>query len=452
MALTDNLVSYWKLDESSGNASDSVGSRTLTNVNTITYSAGKINNGANFVTSSSQYFTFTPIGLSNTSFSIAGWFKIGTNQEGMIYSEGISGSANPFISIGRAGGTGSDWELVARDGSSVGLVSQFTAEVTRNVWHHFVWTMTTTQSKLYSDGVLIRTDSFTANSFTANVGRIGDRKRINEENYFGGSLDEIGVWTRVLSADEVSQLFNSGRANAYSFTATPSLYGGVSYWKFDESSGDAYDSVSSNTLVNTGTATFASAKINNGLTLNGTNQHLRTASTVLASGTAVSVSVWLKNGSASQGIDVTVFSCQNDNSGGFFVAKSTSGSGNEYSLVYSNGTAYQGFGTGTFAISTSNWEHYVFIINGNARYVYRNGVQIVSDTLSGNISLTTASRLTLGNYPLISADRWWNGRQDEFGIWSRALSSTEVTALYNLGNGLQYPFTATSTGNFFLII
>ena len=57
MALTDNLVSYWKLDESSGNAADSVGSNTLTNTNTVTYSAGKINNGADFERDSAQYFS-----------------------------------------------------------------------------------------------------------------------------------------------------------------------------------------------------------------------------------------------------------------------------------------------------------------------------------------------------------------------------------------------------------
>jgi hypothetical protein len=43
MALTDNLVAYYKLDESSGNAADIVNSITLTNTST-TYGTGKINN------------------------------------------------------------------------------------------------------------------------------------------------------------------------------------------------------------------------------------------------------------------------------------------------------------------------------------------------------------------------------------------------------------------------
>jgi hypothetical protein len=33
---------------------------------------------------------------------------------------------------------------------------------------------------------------------------------------------------------------------------------------------------------------------------------------------------------------------------------------------------------------------------------------------------------------------------DEIGIWNRALSSTEVSALYNSGNWFSYPFSTTS--------
>jgi hypothetical protein len=33
--------------------------------------------------------------------------------------------------------------------------------------------------------------------------------------------------------------------------------------------------------------------------------------------------------------------------------------------------------------------------------------------------------------------------QDETGVWSRKLSSTEINQLYNGGAGLQYPFGST---------
>jgi hypothetical protein len=43
MALTDNLLAYYKLDESSGNAFDSFAGKTLTNNNTVGFAAALIN-------------------------------------------------------------------------------------------------------------------------------------------------------------------------------------------------------------------------------------------------------------------------------------------------------------------------------------------------------------------------------------------------------------------------
>lgn len=44
MALSDGLVAAYNLDESSGDAVDSVGGYNMTNNGTCTYSAGLINN------------------------------------------------------------------------------------------------------------------------------------------------------------------------------------------------------------------------------------------------------------------------------------------------------------------------------------------------------------------------------------------------------------------------
>src|SRR3989344_3474903 len=74
-------TSYWKYDESSGVASDSTGSNTLTNNNTITYSAGKTNNASNLVAANSQWFSIANGTWSNldptTSFSLSFWLKVG---------------------------------------------------------------------------------------------------------------------------------------------------------------------------------------------------------------------------------------------------------------------------------------------------------------------------------------------------------------------------------------
>ncbi|MBX4188352.1 MAG: LamG domain-containing protein, partial [Candidatus Doudnabacteria bacterium] len=75
--LTDNIVRYWKLDEPNGNASDSVGSLTLTNNNSTAYASARINNGADIERGSNNFLdTQTDIqGSTLTAYSISLWFK-----------------------------------------------------------------------------------------------------------------------------------------------------------------------------------------------------------------------------------------------------------------------------------------------------------------------------------------------------------------------------------------
>lgn len=76
--LSNGLVGYWKLDESSGNASDSSGnSATLTNTGSTAFATGKFGNGADLESGSSNYFSATdtaPLSVTG-DMTISGWIK-----------------------------------------------------------------------------------------------------------------------------------------------------------------------------------------------------------------------------------------------------------------------------------------------------------------------------------------------------------------------------------------
>jgi hypothetical protein len=75
MALTDNLISFWKLDETSGNAIDAHGSNTLTAVASPGTAAGKIETARTF-NGSSQYFSVASnasVQVGDEDFYVAGW-------------------------------------------------------------------------------------------------------------------------------------------------------------------------------------------------------------------------------------------------------------------------------------------------------------------------------------------------------------------------------------------
>src|SRR4051812_13880833 len=79
-ALYNSLISFWKFDEASGNALDSKGATTLTDVNTVTSAAGLVYPTARlFTAASTEYFTAADapaISTGNITFWIAGWVMV----------------------------------------------------------------------------------------------------------------------------------------------------------------------------------------------------------------------------------------------------------------------------------------------------------------------------------------------------------------------------------------
>ena len=230
MALTDNLVSYWKADESSGNMADSVGSNTLTNVGTCTFATGKINNGV-VTTRNSKYMENTSsTGLNPTgAFSInfwANWSALDTsNWNGMLskldntsraWGTGIlnagSGNYTVQLDLGTSGGS-----------SNTHSVS---TPVTTNTWYMwtFVYDDSSTLVKIYKNATEIYTTSSAQSSVqagTANV-RLGWRNNPSSVDGSTATFDEIGFWNRAISSTEVTSLFNGGLGLQYPFTTSSS--------------------------------------------------------------------------------------------------------------------------------------------------------------------------------------------------------------------------------------
>ena len=216
--LAANLVSYWKLDETSGNASDATGNGcTLTNNNgTTPYSAGIINNGAApNISGTGQY-------LNNLNFSnavkgvpmtVSGWMNVASGGSQMI---GIRApdSDNTQAWIAWAPGN----YVNARYGKASAMIT--TNLPTAGAWHFFALTDNGTAVTLYIDGVSQATANYsgyfsgTNRPFT--IGNGGDK---DPTSYYAGKVDEVGVWSRALSAAEVIQLYNAGKGLAYPFPA-----------------------------------------------------------------------------------------------------------------------------------------------------------------------------------------------------------------------------------------
>lgn len=234
MALSDNLVSYYKLDESSGNASDSVGSNTLTNVGTATYSSAKINNGID-LNGSSQYLNGgNVLNLTTGAWTFSAWIKV-TTTGSFEFVGGKSESAGTSDWYMRVT-NGNKAEIQFRNGASsnqvVGAVT-----VADNTWHHVVGLRNGTNVLLYVDGSA--DGSATDNNYNCSNSldfHLGADSAGALNFKFNGQIDEVGIWNRALSGTEITELYNAGAGKQYPFgTAYSMAYalGTYTYTGFD---------------------------------------------------------------------------------------------------------------------------------------------------------------------------------------------------------------------------
>ena len=84
--------------------------------------------------------------------------------------------------------------------------------------------------------------------------------------------------------------------------------------------------------------------------------------------------------------------------------------------------------------------------DGSTKTIYLNGSSVAS-TLnnSGNVHYDGSGTHFIGSSK--GSEEFWNGKIDDVAIWQRTLSSSEVSNLYNSGNGAIVTNSANSLTN-----
>lgn len=226
----------------------------------------------------------------------------------------------------------------------------------------------------------------------------------------------------------------------------------VAYRKFDESSGDASDATGRwNTATNVLTATYVTGKINNGISLNWTNQYFWAADDAdFDFGTwAVSISFRCYQDSLSN-YRYLINQRNNDSSTWAQFAIFTepwAATWDRLAFFIYNGSAGQQVSATNSSHTSWSWIHYVFTrsADGTEMKIYKNGA--LNNTAS---NLTARNADNNGKFTIGQNIGQWsprNGDIDEVWVWKTTLTADDVTSLYNWGNGLQYPFSSIKTIN-----
>jgi hypothetical protein len=236
----------------------------------------------------------------------------------------------------------------------------------------------------------------------------------------------------------------------------------VAFYKFNDGSGNASDATGNgHTLTNNNGVAYSSTNPGGQLThaasFSKSSSQFFSIAAASASAfalTSFTFAAWINVSSNASSEFRGLISKITTNTSGYAFGWGNSGGGTGYGRAL----AQSGNDTGgvpdvlqSFSIGTWYFVVCTYSSNGSGSGTgatmtfYTNGSAAGSDTSQINIAADTGAALNIGydQYPG-AGNTYWNGYMAGVGIWSRALSSAEVSELYNGGSPLAYPFS-TST-------
>ena len=221
---SDGLIAYWKMD---GDSIDAFSTHDGADTE-ITYSSGNgiINNGAGFSSALSSCITIadSPALKPTGNFTINAWVKVPIGKAALIfqtYSQDpnvagirVAFASNSVVTLGHNIGPGGTQGIYYIEPSG--------SYNNDGEWHMITAVYDGTHVYTYIDGSSTPDASVAWSNNPAysspNYVRIGCISFSGTvENFGDGSEDELGFWSRVLLASEISQLYNSGAGLPYPF-------------------------------------------------------------------------------------------------------------------------------------------------------------------------------------------------------------------------------------------
>jgi hypothetical protein len=220
---TNGLVGWWPFN---GNANDESGNNNNGTVNGASLTTDRFgnNNRAYDFNGSSDITIPHNNALNfqiNNKISVSIWVKTNTNQlYRSVMVQKISGVGNTQSGYDIAldnGGVISQRvsaSLSLKNGSSGswGYASDSTANFITNSWHNLIFVYDQNIGKCYVDGVLKNTIVGQSGVIGNNTNSLLFGSTINQgltSKKFIGQLDDIGIWNRALTQQEITDLYNA---------------------------------------------------------------------------------------------------------------------------------------------------------------------------------------------------------------------------------------------------
>ena len=377
-ALSNGLTGYWKMDESSwtgdcstDSALDSSGNSlhgdACPNASAPSPGAGKFGNGGNF-DGTNDYISI-PDGSSvepSGDMTLSAWVKFdtlpgaGVDDKIVFKYEAIS----PFVGY-EITYNGDGYFYLARENAAQDYEFAFyTITAATNTWYHIVGTKRADKVHLFVNSVYNESESGSSSGLLYNTSGVLAIGSTSTGNYLDGTIDEVRLYNRSLSNNEIAQLYNWAP-------------GPVGYWKMDEgsyngTSGEVKDSSgggNNGTFAGTFTNASSAGKYGKAANFNGTNNSVAVTSTANFPTTDMTFETWVNVGQTAT--EQYFISIDDGVNGQTWLGLNAGGTVS----FAPTGNNLGGNLNSTSTVTAQLWTHIVGVRNNNNMSVYINGVK-----------------------------------------------------------------------------
>ncbi|MCP4493119.1 MAG: LamG domain-containing protein [Gammaproteobacteria bacterium] len=405
----NDYIAEWKLDS---DGSDTTGNHDATPVGSPTYVTGFVDNACS-LNGTNQYYTITNhADLRPTNVTVCAWVKTVEDNVYIFQSSRAGNITTAGFTLVVAGG-----EVRFMLGSDTGIVNDVdrvvvysTSTVADGEWHHVAGTWDGSDSKVYVDGVLEATKSYTgALAYNATnyvqIGRYWDGTV--DTAYFNGNIDGVKVFGYAASADQVADL---------SRIAVDSTY-----------------SKHQGTIYNNPISTLDNGVIGQAITFDGLDDYIALPDDADLRPTTLTISAWVKTNDLSsiQGI----FSNweTNPNNAGFLFGLNSSGKV-RFMVAKNTGTSPSDYdqAVATTTLTIDTYAHVVGTYDGTDIKIYVNGVLEDTVTFAAGLVYDSPSVVQIGSREdtTFGHYQFFNGTIDDVRLYDRAITQAEVSVIY----------------------
>ncbi|MFM2230149.1 MAG: hypothetical protein RL607_1407 [Bacteroidota bacterium] len=458
---TNGLVGYWPF---SGNANDASGNGNNGTVNGSTQLSSDrfSNNNSSYIWDGSN----SPITVANNlnqNFSNGVTFSVWIYQTGMYCSSCV---ATNYITKGRNidnGGLtiGLDhtnqkfyFQVTGNPISTNPPFSIFYSEsnIIYNNWTLLTGTYDGNTIKIYVNGVLDKSYSYISSVPINNDNILFGKQKgtsVFADNFnMLGKLDDIVIWNRALTQQEITNLYNASLPQTACLPANVPTSGLVGYWPFCGNAND--ESGNGNNGTNNGatltTDRFGNA--NSAYSFDGVDDYIQVPNSNSISITGdITMAAWVNTlGYNNQNYQTILSKRETYWTWEYAMGLSYhTGIVHDTKLIASRalgmGNQQQVWSTNSYI--PNNWEYWVATISNGQLKLYKNGV--LDNTQPYTLVPNNQNcPLLFGKNTLADTSEQFLGKLDDIGIWNRALTPQEITNLYNANQCLT-TITVTDT-------